>query len=724
MKKKLLPFLITLTVFAQEKTKNLDQIVTTDFKTKLDELNRNVSIIDKDMIEDKGYTSLNQVFSYAPFVSFSNTGMGTNIDLRGQGSSANVNTKVLLNGIGLNMLDSSHGVTPLDSISIGDIESIEILPGGGAVMYGNGTRGGVINIITTKRYDSLSLNTGISYNYSNGSKPQFDIKIGNKIKDNLFYTLSARYLFQEGYRDKDLKHLGNIGGNFTWDINKDHSLSFDFNYFKGMDTTTSVLRFDSISNPTKSDRTKAGNGDIATIQDRISLSLNYDYKITENQSLNLKTFYHYYKYYYDKNLQIMNYPYALFGSQILLEDTQVDQKGSYFVDSKVGLQAKYDFKHKNGLFILGFDSIYNQGIRKLDLGIDWTGNLSVSLPFPPSGGSSISITSYKHSILTYVDAIKFSNAIYAIEKYDFTKNFSLTAGGRYEFAWYDGYRTLNNNMTIGMSSSSVPIAPYTLYKKISDTSHNFAFELIPKYSFSLGDFYVKYEHGFRSPNPDNLTNRTGSGSTNNYIDTNVKSENYDTFEIGTKLFASNHAMFLLTLFYTLTQDEIYTIGSAHTANGFSVGNYDLTQRAGVEIASEQFFFDGILSFNESFSYVDARILKDNGTHFSNKLIPYVSNYKATIGANYQFIKNYTLWIQNSFIGPQRDTAQNKIKAYSLTDIGLSFKNKSFSVTLGIRNLFDTFYYTFYNRDDSDPVTGYAFIIGQGRSYFIEGRYKF
>ncbi|WP_104696815.1 MULTISPECIES: TonB-dependent receptor [unclassified Helicobacter] len=717
MKKILIPFLTTLAVFAQEETKKLEQIVTTDFKTKLDEINRNVYIIDKDMIENKGYTSLNQVFSYAPFVGFSNTGMGTNIDLRGQGNSANVSTKVLLNGIGLNMLDSSHGVTPLDSISINDVESIEILPGGGAVMYGNGTRGGVVNIITKKRYDQFNLSTGISYNYSNGSRPQFDIKLGDKIKDNLFYTLSARYLFQEGYRNKDIKHLGNIGGNFTWDINSNHSISFDFNYFKGVDFSTPVLRFSDISNPSKSDRTKAGNGDITTLQDRISLSLNYDYKITENQSLNLKTFYHYYKFFYDKNLQVLNYNYGNFH----LENTRVNQKGSYFVDSKAGIQAKYDFKHKNGLFILGFDSIYNQGIRNLNLNIDWTGNITIPSPSPSPSPSAI--TGYDHSILTYVNAIKLSNAIYAIEKYDFTKNFSLTTGGRYEFAWYDGYRTLNNKMAIGMGPAVLPISPYSLYKKISDTSHNFAFELIPKYSFNIGDLYFKYEHGFRSPNPDNLTSRNGSNSRSNYINTNVKSENYDTFEIGTKLFTTN-TMFLLTFFYTLTQDEIYSVGSAHTGNGFSVGNYDLTQRAGVELASEQFFFDGILSLNESFSYIDARILRDKGKHFRDRLVPYVSNYKATIGANYEFIKNYTLWIQNSFIGAQRDTAQNKIKPYSLTDIGLRFKNKFFSVTVGIRNLFDTFYYTFYNRDQSDEVTGYAFTIGQGRSYFIEGRYQF
>ena len=91
------------------------------------------------------------------------TGLGSNLDLRGQGKYANISTQVLLNGTQINMQDQAHGVMPFDTISPSDIERIEILPGGGAVMYGNGTKGGVINIITKKRYESFSPSIGISY---------------------------------------------------------------------------------------------------------------------------------------------------------------------------------------------------------------------------------------------------------------------------------------------------------------------------------------------------------------------------------------------------------------------------------------------------------------------------------------------------------------------------------------------------------------------------------
>ena len=49
------------------------------------------------------------------------------------------------------MVDAAHGIIPLEMIAIEDIEQVEVMPGGGAVLYGSGTRGGVVNIITKQK---------------------------------------------------------------------------------------------------------------------------------------------------------------------------------------------------------------------------------------------------------------------------------------------------------------------------------------------------------------------------------------------------------------------------------------------------------------------------------------------------------------------------------------------------------------------------------------------
>ena len=55
------------------------------------------------------------------------------------------------------LLNFRSGYYDLDSLSIADVEKVEIVRGGGAVLYGSDTSGGDINIITKKkRTNSIS----------------------------------------------------------------------------------------------------------------------------------------------------------------------------------------------------------------------------------------------------------------------------------------------------------------------------------------------------------------------------------------------------------------------------------------------------------------------------------------------------------------------------------------------------------------------------------------
>lgn len=710
------------------------------FESRLDELNRNVYIIDKDTIEQKGFKSTEEIFSYIPFITRNSIGLGSNLDLRGQGSSANVNVQVLLNGINLNMLDSSHGVTPINTIAPSDIERIEVLPGGGAVMYGNGTRGGVINIITKRRYEKFSPSVGISYSgvpeiLGGGGKYKnlygdinADVRFAGKITKGLYYGVSGRFLHKRGSRIGDKSDAYNVGGNLMWDITQNHSLGLEASYFQGYITTTPNLLFrlgsangqssSTDNSPDKSKRYDSGQGSIKTKQDRIDTALTYDAKFGENHKFQAKAFFHYLKNKYDTNLQ--DIWYARGNTSMWVQD--FSQSGSYFVDEKIGLNLRYDWKHYKGLLIVGFDSVYNIGERFLSLYYD--------VPLMPANPNM----RMNHYLYTPILANKWTNSLYAIEKFDFTKRFSLTLGARYENANYTGKRRYSSNMGMSLpNNNTYPASPTPSYnttrpdKTINDNISNYALELVPNYNFGAGNVYAKYEKGFRSPNPDTLTGVAGG----RYVDSNVKSEQYHTFEVGSKSQIGKYVFLSGSAFYTLTQDELYNYGSAHSGlSGFGYRNYDLTQRAGVEIFSKQEFFGQSLRFSESFTYVDARILKgtfatDNASRSMNgERIPYTSNYKATIGINYDFSRHFGIWTQNSFIGAQKDIAGGTIKSYSLTDLGLDMRFGDFSATFGVRNVFDTVYFSYYNSDASDPTIGNSYLYAKGREVFLDLRYAF
>ncbi|RDU52603.1 TonB-dependent receptor [Helicobacter sp. MIT 00-7814] len=703
-------------------------------RSKLDELNRNVYTIDRDLIEDKGYKSTEEIFRYTPFVGITNTGLGSNLDLRGQGNKANTNVSVLINGIYSNMLDSSHGVTPLNTLSPNAIESIEILPGGGAVLYGNGTRGGVVNIITQRRFDKPYFNAGISYSdvvSSTGDSYNADAKFGTKIGDSTHISIGAAYINRGGPRIGDRTTGAQANFALLHDFTPGHTLSFDIDYFTGKIKTTPNNSFMDNATPSKADRLTKGNGELNNEQQRLDVSLGYVGQITQNSKLDIKAFYHLNKIDYVDSVTILSsYRAGMFNTT----NAAADQSGSLFDDQKAGLIAKYDLTHTNGRFLVGFESVYNRGKRVMNQYITAAGSTTMNqqtIPFV-----------YDHTIYIPFTGTKWTNSLFALEKYDFTERFSLTGGARYENAQYSidvtndqyGQVVMTTGQTERTQVTSNAIATTSYSKNLS----NFALELTPNYKYSdTGNVYAKFEKGYFSPSPNSLLRRAGSTAPSQqatnpsrYEATNLKQEDYYTFELGLKDFWADRVVFSASLFYTLTNNEFYTIGNAHSVGGVEYGNFDATTRMGLEVFSEQYLLDDSLRLSESFTYIDASISKGAAKGYK---VPYVSNYKATFGISYSFNRIFSIWNQNSFYGAQKDIiqysnsvaqAQDTIPAYSLSDIGINAKFGDLSLSGGVRNVFDTFYYSYYNGDATDTIAGYGYLIGQGRSYFLEARYTF
>ncbi|MGX2984913.1 TonB-dependent receptor [Helicobacter sp. 23-1048] len=583
--------------------------------------------------------------------------------------------------------------------------------------------GGVVNILTQKRYETPYFSAGLSYSNtiaSVGNNYNADVRVGGKIGDGTYITTSAAYIDRGGPRLGDRTNGAQGSFSLTKDFGPDSSVSFDIDYFAGIIRTTPNNSFNDIANPSKSDRGTAGTGSMRNSQRRLDVSLAWNMALSENSKFDVRAFYHLNKIKYEDSItNLTNYRYGTFA----FATTSADQSGSLFDDQKAGVNAKYDLNHTNGRFMLGLESVYQISNRTMEQLIN------------ASGGTG-AVTAYNHPMHIAFNGNKWNTALFALEKYDFGKRFSLTGGARYEYAYYD--IDVLNQQTITMTGGApVPIR-INANGYLKDSLHNYALELTPNIRYSdNGNIFVKYEKGFFSPSPNSMLTRSGS----NYITTNLKQEDYHTFELGLKDFWGSSVAFSASVFYTLTQNEFYTIGNAHSASGVVYGNYDRTSRAGVELFSEQYLLGGDLSISESVTYIDARILRNNGASVKNLLIPYVSNYKATIGLNYNVSRNFGIWIQNSFYGQSKDietftttgqgqaqtrtsNGQKTIPAYSLTDIGLNVKLGDFSLSAGVRNVFDTFYYSYYNGDASDSVAGYGFLIGAGRSAFLEGRLSF
>lgn len=200
-------------------------ISASGFETSLADTSYNLLVLTGDEIRERGYKDLKEALSSLPNVSVVGTGIGYSVDVRGQGEKANKTVKVYLDGMLLNTEDNAHMHTPFESINIEDVEQIEVIPGGGSVVYGDGAVGGVINIITKA---SLSKEYANAYfKIGSFSHKSFGGGFGHKLNDKLYANVNFNIINEKGYQWADINE--SVNANFGLRYTPDDSQSLALN---------------------------------------------------------------------------------------------------------------------------------------------------------------------------------------------------------------------------------------------------------------------------------------------------------------------------------------------------------------------------------------------------------------------------------------------------------------------------------------------------------------
>ena len=701
---------------------------TTGFDLPLKEEIKNIIIIDKEDLQDRGYTNLEDALEKQAFISFIAGPQGTkNIDIRGQGLDASRAVKILVNRVPINLQDvgnpsSAHANTstaPFNHIPLDSIQSIEIIPGGGSVIYGGGTRGGVVNIVTkkpSKDFARFSLR-GLAYEGKNLLGGGASVDGGKAIGQKLFFSASASYDYERGTRPKEYTHNLYTALQTIYQITPNQKLDFNISYSKmwryfagyhsrtnciatstmGTCTNAALRDYDSLKGERYTSPSSANGGSENSsgevTQDFVQTSLNYNVKSSQNLAFDALVFY-----------QFSNF---LFPSQELGGDTR-----NTFYNQGAGINLKIKHKIPKNTIMLGLD---NQ--------IELSDNLA------KSRSTNVRNKGQKYSLSAYfLDTMKFAEW------------FSLSLGGRGEFSYFkiEGHT--------GMSSFD-----YNSYFPINTSKPQFGYaaEITPAFHYSdSGVVYLKGELGYISPsvrqvissNPNYDTTSTGVAPK---VPSDIKPEQYFTGEIGARDYFGA-SQFSASIFYTHTLNEI-----RHRLNGFTTEYFNIgqTQRLGVEISGKHFLFGDILTLNESASYLYTNVLKgresvstrrtSTGAFMEGKPIPYAPTFKATFLADIRVLQignnKLNVWINNSYQGNQVDFNQikiNKDRGYVLSDIGINYTYKdshTFVLSAGVRNVFDTFYIAYQSTSISSTsgnLTGGTYLAGAGRSYFLDMRYSF
>ena len=611
---------------------------------------KNTTIVTAQDIHNKGYNTIEEILKRTPGINFVNNGFGYIVDVRGQGvQGAAKNVKVLVDGSPLNILDMSHAILPLNSISVEDIEKIEIINGGGTVLYGGGTAGGVINVITKKTQEEPVKN---KVYYQNSSFDTNKLGFGTSIKfaDNFLLDLAYENVNGNGYRRGDKRDGENLRGGFTYNIADNQTLRFKATRYKEESKESDGITKTQLNN----DRKQAGTTLTESDLDRTEYSLNYEIKPTDNLTFSLLGY---------NQKTIRDY------DQEAPAGRMTHKTDGQFKDRKTGVDLKGKYNYGSGNVIFGYEYIKNSSNRS-SYGAMYMRNRRL---FPTS--------------TVDIDLQKNTHSAFIQGRHSFTDKFEGTLGYRYEHADYDIHRTDGRNVINKNTKKSNNAYETGLNFKYSDT----------------GNVYAKYERGYRSPSPTEMVDKS---ITRGYVLNNLKSEKYDTYEIGIKDMIGP-SFVSLTGFYTNKNDEILIdMPSGHGLN-WTYKNLQKTERKGVELFAEQYF--GTFRVNESVSYVDAKISKGAD---KNKKIPYVSKTKATLGANYEVLTGLNLTADLNYFSNSVDGNYEKIKGYSTTDLGVSYAHKTgLGVQAGVKNLFDKKYYRYKNGDSYIPESERTYYVG-------------
>ncbi|WP_297404859.1 TonB-dependent receptor [uncultured Cetobacterium sp.] len=676
--------------------------------------NKNTFIITEEQIQEKKYQNVEEVLQDAPGIIIQNTPFGPRIDMRGSGEKSLSRVKVLIDGVSINPTESAMASLPINSIPVESIRKIEIIPGGGATLYGSGTVGGVVNISTnssaTKNNFLMDLSAGSFDNKSLG------LAGGYNLNKNLYVSYGFKYLNSEGYRELEQKDNKIFQGGFDYKINEKNRIRLQGRTGNETnDGTTEVTKKILSSN-----RKESGKDlDVKTKSD--NYTFDYQFKPTDKLTLTSTLFRQ--KQNRDLNTESLDDVTIELTNALKKEEATSSQK-TYFYDVKSKMKAKFKeqkdgiklrgkYEYDNGEALIGYDYTEakinrNSKVSSHTIKSYYDGNTHMTLRQDEIRGITNQVK---------INLSKKSHGVYIFNKYELNDKWNITTGIRGEFTEYEGSRK-NGPNTMPM------VKPKDQSIETNRSMENYAGEIGTMYKYSdLGNVYARYERGFVTPFPSQLTDKiqdpqletTKNNKDPNafmsapyvnvasiYVDNNLKAETTDTIELGIRDYINNSYV-SLAFFVTDTTDEIVLLQSGVTnpaIKRWQYKNIGKTRRMGIEAEADQVFEK--FEFNQSVTLIDAKTLKGNESAQIKKgdKIPLVPKAKITLGAKYKFteklaISGSYIYITSKEAREMTDTDKTmkfKINGYGVTDVAVTYKLDEYSsVKAGIKNLTSTEY---------------------------------
>ena len=210
----------------------LEEIIVTAKRREqsLQDVSVSVNVVSGEKLGDAGITKIEDLQAYVPNLTMSETGIGTNIYMRGIGSGINQGFE---QSVGMYKDGVFYGRAQLSRAPFLDLARVEVLRGPQNILYGKNSVAGAISIITAKPTDYFEGLVSLSYEPEYGDQV-IDLMLSGPLTETLSARLAHRTRQLDGYvenidaGDEPVRDESTTRLSLDWQVNEDLDVGFMF----------------------------------------------------------------------------------------------------------------------------------------------------------------------------------------------------------------------------------------------------------------------------------------------------------------------------------------------------------------------------------------------------------------------------------------------------------------------------------------------------------------
>lgn len=545
------------------------------------------------------------------------------------------------------------------------MERIEVLKGPASVMYGQGSPGGTLNLVSKRPTFSPHREVGISGGSNDRAQAYMDV--GDVLDETLSYRLVALGRDANSNIDGIKDDRIYIAPSLTWAPNEDTSITLLTSYQRNKNLFTSNMAYSLFdgSNPNgKVPRHRSLNEPGFDAEKAEQTNVGYELTHNFNENWTLKQNFRY--------THFTGYENQLFRNSGVINNNTINryyqlrdyENNNYAIDNQlVGKFTTGPLKHT---LLMGSD--YQHGKRTTFIQTGDAPSINIYAPnrnvtIDTSQYTSLYSTSEKNRQLGvyFQDQIKFGNWIASL-------------GGRYDWASLDTRNRLANTLQ-------------------STDAEDFTGRVGLGYLFDSGLFpYISYTESFL---PTTGTTRTGS---------QFEPETAKQYEVGIKYQPAGSQSYVTLAAFDLRRQNVLTTDVSNPS--FSVQEGEVTSR-GIELEGVFKPIEG-LNVITSYSVTDVEVTKDNpnviGISNKGKTPVRIPKQLVSIWGDYTLqngpLAGLGFGVGARYTGSTYGDAQNtfKVPNYTLVDAMVSYdfgkadsSLEGLKASVNVKNLTDKYY---------------------------------